>query len=162
MMQMLDQSLFDTLTEKAAQSPRLRSNHNLHRELSDPVQRLLIALQPGTYVRPHHHPDPNKWELLTALQGTLFLVIFDAQSTVLDKRQLHHDGPQTGVEMPAGTWHTVFPVGGSAVFLEVKAGPYTPAEASDFASWAPAEGDEEVAAFLHWLERCEIGQRFEH
>ena len=41
------------LSEEAAKSPRLRANRNLHPELSDPVQRLAIAMEPGTYVRPH-------------------------------------------------------------------------------------------------------------
>ncbi len=27
-------------------------NHNLHQELADPIQRLAIAMEPGTYIRP--------------------------------------------------------------------------------------------------------------
>ncbi len=94
-----------------------------------------------------------------ALRGTLCLNIFDAESTVLDKIFL---GPEntSGVELPPNTWHTVFPVDENAVFMEVKAGPYTPATASDFASWAPQEGDPQVAQALAWFEQCKVGQRF--
>ena len=38
-------------SEAAANAPRLRAHRNLHPELSDPVQRLAIAMEPGTYVR---------------------------------------------------------------------------------------------------------------
>ncbi|EMX0805176.1 WbuC family cupin fold metalloprotein [Klebsiella pneumoniae] len=38
----------------AVQSPRLRAHRNFHPELSDSVQRLAIAMEPGTYVRPPH------------------------------------------------------------------------------------------------------------
>lgn len=33
-------------SEQAANSPRLRAHRNLHPELSDPVQRLAIAMEP--------------------------------------------------------------------------------------------------------------------
>lgn len=43
-------------SEAAANAPRLRAHRNFHPELSDPVQRLAIAMEPGTYVRPHRQP----------------------------------------------------------------------------------------------------------
>lgn len=30
-------------------------NHNLHNELADPIQRLAIAMEPATYIRPLRH-----------------------------------------------------------------------------------------------------------
>ncbi len=60
-------------SEQAANSPRLRAHRNLHPELSDPVQRLAIAMEPGTYVRPHRHP--HTFELLTALSGRFLVLI---------------------------------------------------------------------------------------
>jgi hypothetical protein len=44
-----------------------------------------------------------------------------------------------------------------AAFLEVKQGPYDPATASEFATWAPAEGDAGAAAFLEWLRKAQPG-----
>ncbi|HIC0138358.1 TPA: WbuC family cupin fold metalloprotein, partial [Enterobacter hormaechei] len=55
----MKQLTFNDLRKQSAQaanSPRLRAHHNFHPELSDPVQRLAIAMEPGTYVRPHRHP----------------------------------------------------------------------------------------------------------
>ncbi len=40
-------------SEAAASAPRLRAHRNFHPELSDPIQRLAIAMEPGTYIRPH-------------------------------------------------------------------------------------------------------------
>ncbi len=39
-------------SEAAASAPRLRAHRNFHPELSDPIQRLAIAMEPGTYIRP--------------------------------------------------------------------------------------------------------------
>ena len=38
------------LTKEAQFSERQRQNVNLHKELSDPIQRLAIAMEPGTYI----------------------------------------------------------------------------------------------------------------
>jgi hypothetical protein len=46
------------LSKEARLSPRQRMNHNFHAELSDPIQRLAIAMEPGTYIRPHR-PQPG-------------------------------------------------------------------------------------------------------
>ncbi|BBS37535.1 hypothetical protein WP5S18E01_23820 [Enterobacter cloacae] len=37
-------------SEQAANSPRLRAHRNFHTDLSDPVQRLAITMEPGTAV----------------------------------------------------------------------------------------------------------------
>ena len=41
-------------------SPRLRLNHNFHDDLADPINRMLNALEPGTYLQPHKHENPDK------------------------------------------------------------------------------------------------------
>ena len=42
------------LTQAAGASPRQRQHHNLH-EMSEPCHRLLVGLQPDTYIPPHRH-----------------------------------------------------------------------------------------------------------
>ncbi len=56
-----------TAERRRQRSPRLRAHRNFHPELTDPVQRLAIAMEPGTYIRPHRHP--HTFELLLALSG---------------------------------------------------------------------------------------------
>jgi len=62
-MKLIDNALFEKLCEKADESPRRRAHHLVHDSHGDLVQRMLIALQPGTYFRPHRHCRPPKWEL---------------------------------------------------------------------------------------------------
>ena len=156
----LDDSFCEQLLLQASESPRRRSHYNLHKELNEPVQRLCIALKKGTYVRPHHHPKSNKWELMLALRGTVSLIIFNNEGTILEKLSLSHGDTLSGIEMKPNTWHTVFPLTDDAVILEVKEGPFTPTQKSDFASWAPVEGEEQVITFLKWLEDASPGERF--
>ena len=58
-MKIINEQLLDETTARAKQSPRLRMNYNFHEELDDPVNRLLNAMEPGTYIRPHRHLKPN-------------------------------------------------------------------------------------------------------
>jgi hypothetical protein len=50
---------------------------NVHPTLEDPVQRLFIALEPGTYIRPHRHPEPDKWELFVLINGAVDALLLD-------------------------------------------------------------------------------------
>ena len=156
----LDNNFFTELISQAQSNPRKRSHYNLHKDLDEPVQRLCIALEKGTYVQPHHHPKSNKWELMLALRGTVSLVIFDNKGQILEKLTLSQGESLSGIELYPGTWHTVLPVSDSAVIMEVKEGPFAPTQQSDFASWSPKEGDDQVAAFLGWLEDAQPGQTY--
>src|SRR4030067_987105 len=56
------------LTRAARAAGRRRMNRNLHPALTDQVQRLLNAFEPGTYVRTHR-PAAGRWELFLILRG---------------------------------------------------------------------------------------------
>ena len=68
----IDKELLDSVSAKAKASPRLRVNFNFHEEAEDTLQRLLNAMEPGTYVQPHKHENPNKREafLLKRIKNT--------------------------------------------------------------------------------------------
>ena len=102
-MKLIDDALLDALTVKAKDAPRKRAHFNLHPELHDPVQRLCIAMEPGTYVRPHRHSDPETWEVLVILRGSLALNIFDERGKVLERTVLKAGGPITALEFPLNT-----------------------------------------------------------
>ncbi|MEO9384999.1 WbuC family cupin fold metalloprotein [Chromobacterium phragmitis] len=146
------------LSAKAAYAPRLRAHHNLHEQLEDSIQRLAIAMEPDTYVRPHRHPGSP--ELLIMLSGSLDWIEFDAAGeTVVARHRLGADGARV-FEMPAGVWHAVVSLQPGSVVFEVKRGPYLPLPEADVAAWAPAEGDARVADMLAFLRRCQPGDRF--
>lgn len=156
-MKLFDTELFDQLTVKAKASPRLRANHNVHPELSDQVQRLFIAIEPGSYVQPHLHPEPEKWEFFMVVRGRLAALLFDDEGRVVRREELTPAGPIHGFEIPCNTWHCVVALESGSVFFEVKQGPYTPLSDKGFAAWAPREGEAAVARFQQWLTQAQVG-----
>ena len=114
--------------------------------MEDPVHRLLNAVEPGTYVRPHRHSHPPRSETLVALAGKVGLILFDAEGRILGRRVLEDGGETLGADLPPETWHTVLALAPGTVFFETKAGPYTPPAGDDLAAWAPAEGSPEASA----------------
>ncbi len=156
-MELFDQKLLDDLVVKAKQSPRLRANYNVHAELNDPVQRLFIAIEPGSYVRPHRHPELEKWEFFMLVRGRIAALLFDHQGKVIRREELRPDGPVYGFEIPHDTWHCVVALESCTVFFEVKRGPYTPQSDKDFALWAPQEGEPGCTDFVQWLSDAQPG-----
>jgi cupin fold WbuC family metalloprotein len=154
-MKIVTPELLADLLARAAASPRLRTNLNLHEALSDPINRFLNAGLAGTYVRPHRHRS-GKWEVVSVLQGGLDLLIF-ATGGRLEARIALGLGGACVVEIPGGDWHTFVFHAPAAVVLEVKPGPYEPHLDKEFADWAPAEDSPTAASFVTWLESAAIG-----
>ena len=59
------------LLDTAAARTRKRAHLLLHADHQDQVQRLLIGLEPATYVRPHVHSE--QWEMIVLLRGCSLL-----------------------------------------------------------------------------------------
>ena len=156
-MKRIDRALLDDLTAKAVASTRKRAHHNLHQVLEDPVQRLCVAIEPGTYIRPHRHADPLTWEVFLMLAGSAVLLAFEDSGRVTERIVLAAAGPVHAIEIPAGTWHSIASLEEGSVFLEVKQGPYKAPLAGNSAAWAPAEGDAASAAFEAWYRRAQPG-----
>jgi len=156
-MNILSDRLLDDLSAKAAATPRKRANYNLHQHLDDPVQRLLNAIEPGTYIQPHRHQDPATWEIFFVVRGTSVLLTFDEQGTVRERLVLKPQGPERGVEIGAGMWHTIVSLEPGTVFLEVKKGPYVPPQPENRAAWAPPEGSTAAARFESWFRTAHRG-----
>jgi cupin fold WbuC family metalloprotein len=146
----LDQTLFAQLTAEAAANPRQRQHHNLH-AMSEPCHRMVVGLQPGSYIPPHRHLAEDKAETLLALQGCFGLLIFTETGEVTDKRLLQAGGECAGVDLPPGVFHALLVLAADSVLFECKAGPYRPITAAELAPWAPAEGAPEVPAYLAWM-----------
>lgn len=147
----------DTLCQSARTSPRQRAHHNLHPTLDASVQRLCIALQPETYVRPHRHSESNKWEQLVVLEGAVSVLICGPEGQLLERIEMSATGTRM-LEIPAFTWHTLICQVSDTLVFEVKEGPYAPASDKDFAQWAPPEGAVEVARFREWWRGLEVGR----
>ena len=140
------------LSKEAAASQRKRCNLNIHERLDEEVQRLFLAFEPDTYVRPHRHPQSHKWELFVLLHGDIDLLIFDDEGEVRERINLSERGQQA-VEIPANTWHSYISNVSGSLALEVKQGGYIPQSPQDFAAWAPDEKDAQASAYLAELRQ---------
>ncbi len=152
--------LLSQLGGKAAASTRRRANHNIHPQLNDPVQRFFNAMQPGTYVRPHRHTDPERWELFLILSGHVSVLLFDDQDRVSDRYELQAGGSMLGLEIRPGQWHTLVAMQPSILF-ELKEGPYNQLTDKDFSIWAPDETHPSKEAVEAWYRVARIGQRYQ-
>lgn len=141
--------LLDSLSAEARASDRLRKNHNFHDFAADPLQRMLNALEPGTYIPPHKHENPDKREAFIILKGKILVVEYDNQGRVVDHVLAAQCSEHYGAEVDPGKWHSVICLEPGTVYYEVKDGPYNPENDKQFAPWAPNEGDPQGVKFNH-------------
>jgi cupin fold WbuC family metalloprotein len=156
-MKLLSHHLLDELTQRATASPRARAHHNIHESPTDVVQRFIVVANHNSYFRPHRHL--TKSELAMVLRGRIHVLTFDEHGTVLERYSAGEDTASMAYETPRGTWHTLTADTDGTAFFEVKEGPYDPATGSEFASWAPAEGDPGALGFLEWIKRAQPGDK---
>ncbi|RHJ83985.1 WbuC family cupin fold metalloprotein [Parabacteroides sp. AM08-6] len=152
-MKTINKQLLDATTERAKQSPRLRMNYNFHEQLDDPINRLLNAMEPGTYLRPHRHSNPDKEEIFLLLRGKVAVFIFDNDGNITEKLILNPKEGTYGAEIKAGTWHGLLVLESGSVIYEIKQGPFAPLTPDNLAPWSPvAEDTESVGSYMIWLE----------
>ena len=150
----IDQALIDQKAHDAQASARQRDIHVLHTGDEDTLQRMLNAMQPGTYITPHRHVAVPKAEAVVVLQGSLGFVRFEEDGSY-DEQNFVYINPKQGVfgvDYRAGVWHTFIALEPDTVVFEVKPGPYDAATDKEFAPWAPAEGDAATTEYLATLE----------
>lgn len=155
-MKKITPTMLEALGQQAQASPRRRANLNLHGELSDPIQRLAIAMEPDTYVRPHRHPQT--WELLYPLAGRFVVLHFDEAGVVTARAVLGQDAAL--IETVAGGWHAVLSLDTGGVIFEVKHGPYQPIDEADYAPWSPAADAGDAARLNDWYANAQVGDRW--
>jgi len=145
---------FTTLTERAKAAPRRRANLNVHTSTEANVQRLFIATEPDTYMRPHRHAESHRWEFFAVLRGRLDLLVFSDAGEVMQRVALSPT-MTAAVEIPPSVFHAYVCMQSGTIGLEVKEGAYIPTPEHDFAPWSPVERSAGVAGYLAWLRTAE-------
>jgi cupin fold WbuC family metalloprotein len=150
----LDEALVRTKIEDARRNARLREIHCFHQDDGERLHRMLNAMEPGTYIRPHRHLDPPKAESVVVLSGALGLVLFDDDGNPLDDDFVLMSNARgvIGIDLRPAVWHTLLTLETGTVMFEVKPGPYQSASDKDFAVWAPQENTPEADVYLAGLE----------
>jgi cupin fold WbuC family metalloprotein len=151
--QVIDGHRIKELALQAKAVPRKRAHLLLHDGPADLVQRLMIVLQPNSYVRPHRHS--RQWEMLVLQQGRGALLIFDGEARLVDRIQLSPTA--SVVQIPIAMWHGFVVLERNTTVLEIKPGPYIP---NEFADWAPKEGAANAGRFVKWATNASVGAKW--
>lgn len=151
-MKIIGRQLLNTITAQAQENPRLRKNYNLHPSDDFCCHRLLNAIEPDSYIRPHRHLDPTKDESFVVLRGKLGIITFDENGTVMERATLAVANETLIADIPHGVFHTAVSLEKGTIFFEAKAGPYIPLNEEEKAPWAPEDGVPEVPDYLAGLK----------
>lgn len=124
-----DSVLLDSLTAQAKASPRLRMNFDLRNSPDDKSQRMLNAVEPGAPLPIHRHTKSS--ETVICLRGHLREIFYNKAGEVTDVFDLVPVGPNVGLNIPLGQWHTIEVLESGTVIMETKDGPYEPLQPED-------------------------------
>ena len=122
----IDDKILDDLSAQAKASPRLRMNYNFHHSLDELCHRMLNALEPGTEVPIHHHPDKD--ETFVILRGKIRVTTYNDYVSVIDSVVLCQDDGIFGMDIPKNVWHTLEALEPNSCIFECKQGPFVPHE----------------------------------
>lgn len=147
----INKALLQQVTDGARKAERLRMNHNFHFGPDDLMQRMLNAMEPGTYIRPHKHENPDKREAFFVLRGRLCILEFSETGDITGHTILNSAEGNYGVEIAERTFHSIVSLESGSVAYEVKDGPYNITNDKNFAAWAPEEGSAEAEIYLQSL-----------
>lgn len=138
------------LLASSQHSPRKRMIQPVQRTENSLVQRLLNAMQCGTYIRPHCHPGDQASETVVLLQGRLGLLIYDHEGKVTAQYDLT---PGCLIDIEPNTWHGMVCLSENTVIAEFKKGPYDAKTDKEFAPWAPEEHSTAAPHYVQELEQ---------
>ena len=151
-MKVVTSELLQQVADEARLSPRLRKNHNIHPADESRCHRLLNAIDPASYIRPHRHLDPEKDEAFIIMSGRLGIIVFSDDGSVAETVELCRAKGNLAADIPHGVYHTAVSLEPGTVFYETKAGPYLPLTSAETAEWAPEDKDAATAsAYLEQL-----------
>lgn len=151
MAELITNKLLQSLVADAQQSTRRRMNYNFHINLSDLCQRLLIGIEPGSYIRPHRHRDKD--ETMLVVSGKIGIVFFNPDGSIQNKAILAQGTENIGANISANTFHSFVSLEPGTVFFESKEGPYQTLLPEEWGQWAPAESDGQAKEYYEQLAR---------
>ena len=122
----IDKALLDIVSEQAKSSCRLRMNYNFHQSLDEKCHRMLNAIEPGTEIPIHRHPDKD--ESFVVLRGKVRSTTYNDDGSVIESVVLCQEDGLYGVDIPKGVWHKLESLESGSVVFECKEGPFVPHE----------------------------------
>ena len=126
---LITQQLLDSLSAQAKASPRLRMNFDLRNTPEDQSQRMLNALEPGTVMPIHRHPNTS--ETVAVLRGKVKWLYYNDKGEVIDTFLVAPNSDLVGLSVPKGQWHSLECLESGSVILETKDGAFEPMKEAD-------------------------------
>jgi len=151
-MKLIDRDLLDKVSHEAKAAARLRMNYNFHQSLNASLHRLINAVEPGTYFRPHRHLNPGREESFLVLRGRVVFFLFDNEGNIIEHRLIDPSAGVYGMDIEAGVWHSLVVLESDTVIYEAKLGPFIPLTEDNMAAWSPRVDDRlEAEAYMDGL-----------
>lgn len=125
----IDKSLFDSVSDKAKQSPRLRMACDMRTSPHDQSQRMLNAIESGTELPVHRHRKST--ETCIVLRGLAAEIFYDDNGNETERVLMKPGSDCCGVNIEVGRWHKIVSLEPGTVIFEAKDGAYEPLSPED-------------------------------
>ena len=119
----------DDLSAQAKANPRLRQAFDLRTTPEDNSQRILNAVEPGTFLPIHRHRGST--ETIVVLRGKIVQYFFDDNGNKTASFELAPNTAQVAMSVPVGQWHALESLEEGSVIFECKDGAYAPLTEND-------------------------------
>ena len=129
----ITKEILDELTAQAKASPRLRMNFDLRNSPEDKSQRMLNALEPGTFMPIHRHRSTS--ETIVCVRGHFEEYLYDEKGMLTETIDMQPGG--IVLNIPLGQWHSLRSLESGTVLLEIKEGAYEPLSQEDILAPEP-------------------------
>jgi len=149
----LNYSVLNQLNHMAVSSPKHRARVCVHKDNTALIQEMIIQINHGSYICPHRHD--NKCESFHLIKGDADIVVFKDDGEIEKVIRFSKDH-SFYYRLDSNLFHTIILRSESVVFHEVTNGPFVQ-NATEFASFAPVEGDLGVDKYRALLDKkiCE-------
>lgn len=120
----IDSALLDSLSQEAKESIRLRKNFDLRNSESDNSQRMLNAVEPGSAMPIHRHPNTSTTVII--IRGKIRQNFYDDNGNIVETVFLDANGLNRAVQIEKGRWHNLESLESGSVIFEAKDGEWEP------------------------------------
>jgi cupin fold WbuC family metalloprotein len=137
----------EVLRQAVGKTPKGRVRINAHKDSDDELHEMIIAIEPGSYIRPHKHP--GKSEAFHIIEGEVDIVVFSEDGNIERIVSLAAQGGRHPFyyRMSTAHFHTLIIRSDLLVVHEITNGPFVPT-GTIYAAFAPDEADTVTAALF--------------
>lgn len=125
----IDNKKLDELSAQAKANPRLRQAMDLRNSPKDLSQRMLNALEPGTFMPIYRHMAYS--ETVTLLRGKIRWHFYDDAGKETESVLLDANGDIRCINVEKARWHSLECLESGSVLFESKDGKYEPLREED-------------------------------